>query len=284
MQIFIQNKKRIRKSRYSHNTGKLIIPEIKILRDEGNNKKHCFSVCLYKEKTFEKKFPNRDFTLRYLSGIEKTKEFLEKHDSMLRIFVDEEMKNVAMEFNLGNVFLVKDTPDFPFQQHIWRYYSVLFPDEKIKSHHFRGLDNINKDDIQMLERFEQTEFDVLHAPYLSSKLKGGVMPIRGSCSVARKGIKSLANFLHTKRPIVPDGDYKKEFFNDEFFLREWYISENSKLDYFTFVDRVFPDSIFFAQIGARMKDGHKIHIEGRIDLNGPMRSNMAKGLKIKKKK
>ncbi len=281
MRIFIQDRKRIKRNFKYSSSGKLIIPQIKILRDEGNDKKHCFSVCLYKEKTFAQRFPSRDFSLRYLSGIEETRKFLEDNDAMVRIFVDEAMNDIALSFNLGNVYLVKDTPDFPFQQHIWRYYSVLFPSSKIKAHHFRGLDNINKDDAAMIDRFEKSGLDVLHAPYLSSKLKGGVMPIRGSCSVANQGINSLASFLKTKRPSRPDGDIKKEFFNDEFFLREWYMKENDKLDYFTFIDRVFPDSILFAEIGSRMKNGHRIHIEGRIDLNGPMRSVMSKGLKVK---
>lgn len=226
-------------------------------------------------------FPNRDYSARYLEGVEETRRFLDKSGAMLRIFVDEDMAETAMAFNLGNVYLVKDKPDFPFQQHIWRYYSVLFPNENIKAHHFRGLDNVSNDDLKMIDRFVETKLDVLHAPYISAKLKGALMPIRGSCSVSQKGIESLANFLKSKRPEKPN-DPKNEFFNDEFFLREWYIKDSDKLDYFTFIDRVLPDSIYFSEIGLRMRSGHRIHIEGNIDLNGPMRSHKTKNCKLTK--
>jgi len=248
-----------------------IIPEITLVR-KSNHKKHCFSVCLYKEKTYAERFPERNFENHYLNEKEKTAEFIRKTKSLLRIFTDEEMLDVALQFENAEVFLVKDKPQFPFQQHIWRYYSVLFPDKKIKAHHFRGLDNVNKDDLDLINSFVE-EYDLLASPYFAGKLiLDQLIPVRGSCSVANNGIKLLAEFLQTKRPSKPDGHNKRVFHNDELFLREWWMKDKDLMNVYFYVDRIHFQEHLNEEIVYRLKKGLKTNLKINIDPNGPMRS------------
>jgi len=248
-----------------------VIPEIQLIRS-SSHKKHCFSVCLYKEKTYTNRFPDRNFEDHYLSEKEKTAEFIKKTKACLRIFSDEEMLETSLQFENAEVFLVKDTPEFPFQQHIWRYYSVLFPDKKIKAHHFRGLDNVNKDDMGLLNNFID-DYDILASPYFAGNLiLNQLMPVRGSCSVANKGINLLAEFLKTKRPEKPTGHNKRVFHNDELFLREWWIKDKDLMSVYFYVDRIHHQNQLNDEIVFRLKSGLKTNLKINLDINGPMRS------------
>lgn len=209
--------------------------------------KECYSVCLYKEPLYKQLHPTRDFKQRYLEPFkDDVRNHLEKHKMALNIFCDEESLELAISLKTGSVYLVTQKPLYPFFQHLYRYYSVFLEHPTIQTYHFRGMDNIVADDtaVSRLREFHNSSMDVLNMPYFRN-FTSKYCPIRGSCSISRRGIKSLAGFLKHKR-LYPDVTNKRLLWHsDEDFLTEWFNGIKNTLGIYTIVDRELPMDFYF---------------------------------------
>lgn len=245
------------------------VPFVRII-ERPTSATHCFSVCLYHEPTYAARFPGRDFKVRYLDTMPAVKEIFARQNFALRIFCDRAMRETSLSFGIGSVYEVTEPPAFAFAQHLWRYCSVLLPPHRtIRAHHFRGLDNLAVTDteIRLLDQFLSSGSDILHMPYL--RIRGrAYTPVRGSCSVAHQGIRSLAHQLHTV-PNASAGEWPADWHNDEIWLSAWFdaVKHTSKL--FTVVDRALPPA-FYEDLKRQIASGQPLHVV-RIP-RGPMTS------------
>lgn len=206
--------------------------------------RHVFSVCLYHEPEFSIRFPARDFSARYLERMPEVRELFARHGFALRIFCDQVMLETAQGIGFGEVFLVTDPPAFPFAQHLWRYYSVLLPGAETHCHHFRGCDNlaVTPEEIGLLNEFAATGGEILHAPYL--RARGQVYtPVRGSCSVAGLGARTLARHLCDRRP-ASSGPWPSDWHCDEIWLAEWFADVRLRCRLHTLIDREQPPEFY----------------------------------------
>jgi hypothetical protein len=213
------------------------------LRASGDASARLFSVCLYREPTYAERFPLRDFNKRYLSQRDAITRFCESASARLLIFCDEDMAATALAFPSAEVYLVERTEAFAFSQHVWRYYSTLLPGAASGFHHFRGLDNVAADNLASIGQFEHSEADLLHAPYFPFKKEMKTyVPVRGSCSVARRGVGALARWL-TSRPVKePLGPWPRGFHCDEMYLKQFFYAELGNLNLDTLIDRDIPNN------------------------------------------
>lgn len=195
-----------------------------------------YSTCLYRVADFRRYFPARSFAGRYLDhSIETDKAFSSTENKRLRIFCDEASLDDALRFTTAEIFLVTEPVEFEFSQHLWRYYSVLVAGPPAV-HHFRGLDNVRFFD-KAESLFSSSGADLLHAPYFSKRLKKALL-IRGSCSVARKGVNLLDVWLRNE--IATRSRWPDVWHCDEDYLSRFFTSNIGKLDLFTLVDRELP--------------------------------------------
>lgn len=210
------------------------------------NTREYFSVCLYKEPMYKTLRPKSDFKERYLKPFQDdVKRHLEEYNIGLNIFCDEESLELALSLKTGSVYLVKQRPLYPFFQHLYRYYSVFLNQPGVQTYHFRGMDNIVTSDNAManLRSFHNSTMDILNMPYLRYKTDK-YCPIRGSCSVSRRGITSLKEFIKGNR-IYPDvQNLTSLWHSDEDFLTEWYNRVKHSLGSFIIVDRKLPMDFF----------------------------------------
>jgi hypothetical protein len=221
---------------------------------------HCFSVCLYREPEFARRFPNRDFATRYLSAMPRIKSFLASHNFHLNIFADLDMLETAVSFDCGSVYVVPGPSAFPFSQHIYRYYSALLPEHPtIKAFHFRGLDNVlvEADELALLRHFVSIGGEILHAPYM--RAAGSIYtPVRGTCSTARNGTRSLAAHLR-QTPHVAEDDVKGTWHSDEAYLAKWFSKARQSHFLYTIIDREMPIEFHMA-FAAQIRAGKPFHI------------------------
>lgn len=221
---------------------------------------HCFSVCLYREPEFPKRFPNRDFADRYLASIPSIREFIARHNFALNIFVDPAMLETALSFNCGSVYVVTEPSAFPFSQHVYRYYSALLPAHPtIKAIHFRGLDNVlvTDEELALLRHFVTSGAEIMHAPYL--RAAGSIYtPMRGTCSIAGDAIRSLGEFLRSTPQEKPE-DHKGVWHNDEIYLGRWFDRVKENLFLYTIIDREMPIEFHMA-FAAQIRQGRPFHI------------------------
>lgn len=219
---------------------------VSVQREIPHTSRHCFSVCLYHEPEFERRFPRRDFRERYLEKMPQIREHLAAHNCHLKIFADETMLDTAMNFEFADVYGVRGEPAFPFYQHIYRYYAALLADHgTVEAYHFRGLDNLLFDpgEWKMFEAFRTSDCGIMHAPYLRANGKV-YTPVRGSCSVARDGIAALAWFLRSVPHKAPRQDWPEPWHSDEAYLSRWFAQVKGHLALFTVVDRELPMDFF----------------------------------------
>ena len=237
-------------------------------------KDRLFSTCLFQEPEYARLFPARDVSRRFLQR-DDVSYACEKNKASLCIFCDEANVEHALSFREANVYLVAKRQEEPaFAQHLWRYYSTLLPGAHKRFHHFRGLDNVAAEDISLTECFELSRADLLHAPYHAFKQVEGkeYIPVRGSCSVARKGVAELADWLSTKRvePVLAVGS-KKSFHLDEFFLRGFFYARLGKINLFTLVDRLLPPAAW-EDLQTAIKRGATVSLHAAIGKGLHMRS------------
>lgn len=200
--------------------------------------------------------PKSDFKERFLKPFQDdVQNHLEKYGIALNIFCDEGMVDVALSLNAGSVYVVKQKPLYPFFQHLYRYYSVFLKHPTIQTYHFRGMDNIVTSDNAMnnLRNFHNSTMDILNMPYLRYKTDL-YCPIRGSCSISRRAIPSLANFLKQHR-LYPDlQNINSLWHSDEDFLMEWYNRVKYTLGCYTILDRLMPMD-FHIELNNKLKKG-----------------------------
>jgi hypothetical protein len=230
---------------------------ISSLKIEATEATHCFSVCLYHEPEFAVRFRARDFKARYLSCMEDLSRWLRDTGYALNIFTDAEMAETALKFGCGSVYLVSAPPQFPFAQHLWRYYSALLPDhDTIKAYHFRGLDNvmISEPERKIIARMVEDDAGLMHAPYL--RKNGEVYtPVRGSFSVAHEGIRALRWYLSTTPQPMPSEEWPEAWHSDENYLTGFYQAAARVLNTYTIVDRKLPME-FYADFHQRFTNGY----------------------------
>lgn len=244
-------------------------PAYEVVQEHHTTARHCFSVCLYREPTFEQRFPGRDFWRRYLQPVDEIRALLTRHNAHLKIWCDRLMLDTVIAMDLGDIYLVTDPPAHPWAQHLWRYYSTLLPyHESIQAYHFRGLDNIVHEDMAMLDRFVDGRYDVLRAAYRRGA-RSLYTPVRGSVSLARNGILSLRHRLCTRAPRPLSPVWPEPFHIDEAFLAAWWRASYRHLDTMTYVDRR-PTSEIFVETRRAMLCGRRVHLEGLIRADGPM--------------
>lgn len=244
-------------------------PAFEVVQEHHTTARHCFSVCLYREPTFEQRFPARDFWQRYLQPGDDIRTMLARHNAHLKIWCDRAMLETAVRMDLGDIYLVTDPPPHPWSQHLWRYYATLLPaHETIVAYHFRGLDNVAREDMAMLDRFVEGGFDVLRAAYRRGA-RSIYTPVRGSCSLARNGIASLAHQLCTRTPRPLSAAWPEPFHIDEAFLAAWWRVAHRHLNSMTYIDRK-PTPEIFREIRRAMLRGRRIAVEGAIRSDGPM--------------
>lgn len=242
---------------------------VQVRTAEASSSPHAFSVCLYREPSFEQRFPGRDFAQRYLQPRGEIVEFLRRHGARLIVWCDEAMLETVLAMGYGDVFLVTDPPAHPWAQHLWRYWSChLALDPAIKALHFRGLDNLLNEDFAMLDRFVASGCDVLRASYRRGA-RSRYTPVRGSCSLARHGITSLAHHMRMERPSPLSLVWPEPFHIDEAFLASWWRSALPWLDVMSYVDRV-QHPRFWRECHATIEHGRKLIIEGLKRDDGPL--------------
>lgn len=218
-------------------------PAWDVVIERETTAQHCYVACLYREPEFARLFPQRSFERRYLAQREAIAEHLQRTGFHLHIWCDEAMLDSALSLGVGNVFRVTTPPAFPFQQHQWRYWSVMLPPHPtIRAYHFRGMDNIAGTGDQalpvaLLKRFLRTRMDLLHAPYQPGR---HWLPVRGSCSVAGRGIRSLRAWLLTHAEQKRPRRDNELWHNDELMLSRWFAARSKLLRLHTLVDRQLP--------------------------------------------
>lgn len=250
---------------------------VQVRTAEPGSSPHCFSVCLYREPTFEQRFPGRDFAARYLQPRDEILDLLRKHGAHLKVWCDEAMLDTVMAMGFGDVYLVTDPPAHPWSQHLWRYWTCLTTlDSAIKALHFRGLDNLAREDFAMLDRFVASECDVLRAAYRRGA-RSRYTPVRGSCSLARRGIRSLAHFLRSEIPSPLSQVWPEPFHIDETALARWWTEALPWLDVMSYVDREMHPR-FWRECHTTITHGHKLLIEGRKTDDGPLWRPPMKGV------
>lgn len=216
------------------------MPILHPIRVVEHTSRHCFSACLFREPTFEKRFPTRDYRERYLERCHASGEALTREGHHLNIICDQESLDDALSLGIGSVFVCHDDMPKPFTKHVFRYYSTLLPRHPtVEFWHFRGMDNILKsdDEPRLIEEFERSGCDLLRSPYFPFKVIQGkrYIRVRGSCSVNLRGAASLAHFL-TSVPILGQPG-AKAFHCDEIHLDKWFQRDWRYLKTFTLVDR-----------------------------------------------
>lgn len=227
------------------------VPALTCLRRSRTEAAESFSVCLYDEPAYARRFPNRDRRMLYTGRFEAIREFLDDSGLHLRLFCDAAMADEALRLDRGDVWLVQTPPAFPFHQHLWRYYAALLADQpSIRVIHFRGLDNVaDTAELPLLRQFAASGTDILHAPFVRQHT-GLYMTVRGSCSVANAGIGSLAWFLRTfpcREKSAPE-DWRC----DELYLHEWFRRVSRHHSTMTVVDREMPPE-FYADLAERFR-------------------------------
>ena len=222
-------------------------------RDFGAKK--AVSACLFHEPEYAKLFPDRDFEGRYLSSAPAIRRRLDALGYAPVLFCDEASVERAVALNLGSVYLVEDTPLFPFSQHLYRYYAAFL--SRFEVIHFRGLDNMDLADYDaaMMARFDGSGCDLYHAPY---SIHGMYFPIRGSCGVRAAGIDSLAAAM-CHEPFEPVGSPRDRWHCDEANLARWFAKERRKLRLFTVVDRR-KDTPFFVDFQRQIELGSSFEL------------------------
>lgn len=218
---------------------------------------HCFSVCLYHEPEFNRTFPARDYKARYLDSMPAVRARLAEIGYGLNIFCDASMLETALSFGVGSVYLVIDPPAFAFQQHKWRYYSALLPEDgSTLAYHFRGMDNllVSDQELSLFDRFLSTGSEIKHAPYEPLKKDvGRYIPVRGSCSVAGSAIQSLGWWMETKKQPAPTTK-TSGWHNDEVHLAGWFNACHLDHKLFTIVDRDLPMA-FYRDLSQQLESG-----------------------------
>lgn len=225
---------------------------------------HCISVCLFSEPEWQRRFPQRKFDERFLAKARAAKARLAELGYAVVIFCDRAMERVALDLELGSVYRVTSAPAFPFAQHQWRYLAAMLPaHETIRVYHFRGMDNLepSPSDVRMFDLLVTQGLDVLHEPYLRHRGRH-YTPVRGSCSVAREGIASLAWWLHSQRYGAPVGDWVDAWHSDEAWLENWFKASRDHLRPLTVIDRELPMEFYFDLYSAN-KAGHPFIIARR---------------------
>jgi len=242
-----------------------VAPRFEPVRVVDTHSEHCVSVCLFSEPEWKKRFPSRDFRERFLSKANDARTRLAALGYSSVIFCDREMEQLACDLRLGSVYRVTHPPAFPFAQHIWRYLAVLLPPHPtIRAYHFRGMDNLllSKSDVQLFELLLRQQLDVLHEPYLRHKGRH-YTPVRGSCSVAREGIASLAWWLQEMRHYKPEGnDWVDAWHSDEAYLEGWFQQSIAHLRPLTVIDRELPME-FYWDLWKRNQSARTFHIVRR---------------------
>lgn len=245
-------------------------PAFTWMRQRRGSGPHGWSTCLYHEPSFAERFPHRDFRQRYLAQRDVIAQFIGAHNGTFVIFTDEAMLDTAMDLQLGSVALVHEPAVCPWAQHLWRYYAVLAAQEfpAVKAWHFRGLDNVHRDDVAMLDRFLTAGFDLLRASYRRGT-PSLYTPVRGSCSVAAQGIPALAWGL---RHRAPQGVVGADAFHcDERWLARWFEACQRWLNTFSFIDRSPAKGLWLDTLRS-LRYGLRVHLEGQITDDGPLRS------------
>lgn len=239
-------------------------PRFELAQEVPTKATHCVSVCLFQEPEWQRRFPGREFRGRFLSRAAAARTRLRELGYAVTIFCDKAMESTARELDLGSVYRVTTAPAFPFAQHQWRYLAALLPaHETIRAYHFRGMDNLalTASDVQMFELLLSQRLDVLHEPYLRHKGRH-YTPVRGSCSVAREGVASLAWWLHHTPHRAPKGDWVNAWHSDEDYLERWFRASIAHLRPLTVLDRELPMDFYF-DLYAANKAGHHFVIARR---------------------
>lgn len=211
-------------------------PEFKPLLQIRHQAAHVLSACLFHEPEWAQRFPGRKFEQRYLSGAEALRDFLSATGWQLTLWVDAAMAGTALRFaeavQAADVYQVTTAPRFAFDQHLWRYYSVLLPGATCsRAIHFRGMDDLlpNATWQRLAEELQDGGDDLLHWP---CRQGGGrlYVPVRGKCSVAHAGVLSLRAWLRTHEPHDWKGDHwTNRWHADEAMLTEWFNARQAEL-------------------------------------------------------
>lgn len=229
-----------------------------------NGAVHCISVCLFSDPEWQKRFPHRKFDERFLAKAKAARERLQALNYAVVIFTDKAMESTAINLGIGSVYRVTTPPAFPFAQHQWRYLAALLPvHETIRAYHFRGMDNLepSETDVQMFDLLISQQLDVLHEPYLRHRGRH-YTPVRGSMSVAREGIASLAWWLQHQRHKAPAGDWVDAWHSDESYLEAWFTASIKHLRPLTVIDRELPMDFYF-DLWKRNQSGHPFVVARR---------------------
>jgi hypothetical protein len=250
-----------------------MIPRIEPVKVRDHSARHCFSACLFREPTFQLRFPGRSYQERYLERCAASVEALAREGHHLNIICDQKSLKDALSIGIGSVFLCLESPSITFAKHLFRYYSVFLPcHPTIEYYHFRGMDNILKsaEEPKLIEEFEASGCDLLRSPYFPfSANQDGYIRVRGSCSVNLRAAKSLAHFLsHQPLSGLPG---RMAFHCDEAHLNKWFQRDWRHLNAFTLIDRKLKAE-FYADLRKMVNEGVDQTIVVRIKSNGPMSS------------
>lgn len=251
-----------------------MVPNLVPVRVRDHSAKHCFSVCLYREPTYEERFPERSWSERYLERCAASIEALERHRHHLNIICDAASLSDALSLGVGSVFLCDDEPTAPFAKHLFRYHSVFLPPHPtIEYYHFRGMDNILKseDEPALIGDFAQSGCDVLRSPYFPmSGPDKRYIRVRGSCSVNLRGAKAMAHFLSSTPLVVPTGN--AAFHCDEFHLDKWFGRYWYHLKPYTMIDRKMGPE-FYLEMQEMVEAGVDQIVRVQVRKGGPMSSS-----------
>lgn len=231
--------------------------------EEHADSENCYSVCLYKEPLYKKIKPKASFDQLYIDPFKSNAvaEHLRKHQMSLNVFCDKESLEKGLSLKCGTVYLVDGKPSYPFFQHLYRYYSILVRNPKVKAYHFRGMDNIISSDgaVARIKDFAESGMDILNMPYFRTYTQA-YCPIRGSCSVGANGINSLASFFKSNRFSPNDSEEKLLWHSDEDFLSMWFNLVKSRLNIYTIIDRDMPMQ-FYMDMATMIQANNKFIIK-----------------------
>jgi len=250
-----------------------LIPSVEPILIREHQARHCFSACLFREPTFEERFPDRSWGERYLERCAASIDAMDRLGCHLNIICDAASLSDALSLGVGSVFLCDDEPTVPFAKHLFRYYSALLPPHPtVEFYHFRGMDNILKSDDEpaLLDNFAKSGCDVLRSPYFPMSGKDKCyMRVRGSCSVNMRGAASLAHFLSSTPLASKKGP--AAFHCDEFHLDKWFQRDWRHLKSYTMIDRKMGPE-FYQEMQQMIDEGVDQTIRVQVRKGGPMSS------------
>jgi len=245
-------------------------PTFELIRKvDHTHTQHAFCACLFREPEYAARLGQYDYEARYQrAGPIGHK--LTQWGAHCILFADEASLPAALAMQLGDVYLVTQPRIFPWAQHLWRYYACLLAEnQRPACLHFRGMDNIEQEDMQRLHAWAAEGWDVLRAPYHRGRR---YYPVRGSVSLAGAGILSMANMLQITPPVQA-ASWPDAFHPDERLLSAWWRAHHRCLHTLTLIDRPCLAVRAAAEHEAALRAGMRGQLLMQItDRTGPLRT------------